>query len=70
MSYICTHCDHVFTCKRNLENHISIKACKRNSNFCKLCGNGFTTDTSMYRHVRSHCKIKIKSDSIKNEIYE
>ena len=70
MEYICTICQHNFACKRNLDNHVAIKACKSNMFFCKLCLKGFTTNTSMYRHMRSSCKIKIQSDTIKNEIYE
>ena len=44
-------------------------ACKKSKYYCKLCSKGFTTETSMYRHMRQSCKTKQKEDALKNEIY-
>lgn len=66
-SYSCPNCDRVFTQKDNLEYHISKNACKQYTHFCKFCEKGFTTETSMYRHIRTACNVKFNKD---NEIHK
>ncbi|VBB17911.1 hypothetical protein YASMINEVIRUS_374 [Yasminevirus sp. GU-2018] len=66
----CSSCGKTFTCRRNLDKHIEKNACKQYSNYCKFCRKGFTTETSMYRHMRSSCKIKKEDDVERDKIYE
>ncbi len=68
--WICSDCDKKFTCKRNLDYHISNKACKKYTHYCKFCDKGFTSEISMNRHVKEVCPVKKKNDDEKNEIYE
>jgi hypothetical protein len=68
--YACLKCNRVFNRKDNLEIHINKNACKQYTHYCKFCKKGFTTETSMYRHVRTSCKIKKEDDSAKDKIYE
>lgn len=70
MSFVCGDCNKMFTRKANLEYHVEKNACKKQDYECKLCGIGFTTKTSMYRHIRISCKVKKEDDIEKNSIYE
>ncbi|VBB18593.1 hypothetical protein YASMINEVIRUS_1056 [Yasminevirus sp. GU-2018] len=67
---LCPNCAREFPRKRNLDNHLAKNACKQYAHFCKLCEKGFTTETSMYRHVRTSCKVKKENDNEKSKIYE
>ncbi|VBB17718.1 hypothetical protein YASMINEVIRUS_181 [Yasminevirus sp. GU-2018] len=68
--YICDKCDREFTQKSNLDYHINNNACKSFSHFCKWCRKGFTTPSSMYRHMRLNCAVKKEEDGKKTEIFE
>ena len=68
--YKCNLCNKIFTSNHGLEYHITNNACKIYDNYCKFCDKGFTTETNMYRHIRTSCKIKQKNDDDKNIIYE
>ena len=37
---------------------------------CKLCGNKFNSNISMYRHMRTACKVKKQEDVTKEDILE
>ncbi|VBB18287.1 hypothetical protein YASMINEVIRUS_750 [Yasminevirus sp. GU-2018] len=65
----CEGCGKSFNRKEHLEYHISHGACKDNKHYCKLCDKGFTTATSMYRHMRSSCKVKKQNDDEKESVY-
>jgi len=69
-SNICPICKKTFGRKDGLKRHIVNNACKIYTHFCKTCSKGFTTETSMYRHMRKACKIKKHEDTDKNEICE
>jgi uncharacterized sporulation protein YeaH/YhbH (DUF444 family) len=66
----CEKCGKTFYAKAQLQYHINKNACKENTHFCNMCGKGFTTATSMYRHMRQSCKVKQANEREKNEIYE
>jgi hypothetical protein len=68
--YSCDICDATFTQKPQLEYHKAHNACKQCKYFCKYCEKGFTTDNSMYRHMKHNCKIKKQEDENKDKIYE
>jgi hypothetical protein len=70
MAYVCNICKKSFARKRNLDYHNNNNACKIDEYHCQYCDNGFTTKTSMYRHIQNNCKIKKKDELQKNEIYE
>ena len=67
-SNICNTCKKTFGRKDGLKRHIDNNACKIYTHFCKVCSKGFTTETSMYRHMRKACKIKKHEDTDKNDI--
>ena len=69
-NHVCTECNRVFARKENLDNHVKKQACKKLVHFCKFCNKGYTTETSMYRHMRSACKVKKTNDDEKDKIYE
>ena len=54
----CDKCDKIFNQKAHLSYHIKNNACKIYSYFCKYCNKGFSSDSSMYRHMKYNCKIK------------
>ncbi len=73
----CNICTKIFKRRTNLEYHTQNnvcsgrileinKDCKYN---CKYCNKGFTTGTSMYRHMNRTCKVKKSVDEKKEEIY-
>jgi hypothetical protein len=68
--YTCLKCNKSFKQKGHLEHHETKNACKEYSHHCKLCDKGFTTASSMYRHIRNNCQVKKKDDVEKNGIYE
>lgn len=70
MNFKCDTCGREFCSKYRLKTHVEKNACKIYTHFCKYCGKGFTTETSMYRHARSSCPVKKKTDEEKNTIYE
>lgn len=51
-SFICKICNHKFECHKHLESHLERKAYKIHKYYCKYCCKGFTTDNSMYRHIK------------------
>jgi hypothetical protein len=67
--HICKKCKKRFARANILKDHMNGTACKKSNYYCKLCSKGFTTETSMYRHMRQSCKTKQKEDALKNEIY-
>jgi hypothetical protein len=58
----CNTCNKKFKRKENLDYHIEHKACKTYSHRCKYCDVGFTTATSMYRHIKKSCTVKKKEE--------
>jgi len=68
-TFVCKKCKKTFARAYILKNHIEGNACKKCNYNCKLCAKGFTTETSMYRHMRKSCKTKKKEETLKNEIY-
>lgn len=70
MSYKCKKCNKVFKRNEYLQYHITNNSCKKNSHFYRFCNKGFTTLTSMYRHMRSNCAVKKQEDIERDLIYE
>jgi hypothetical protein len=68
--YMCETCGKTFKQKGHLDYHIEHNACKEHVHRCRLCNKGFTTATSMYRHVRTSCAVKNKDEENKIQIYE
>ena len=66
--HICGKCNTSFVRKRNLDNHILKKACKQKDYKCKYCNKGFTSDSSMYRHIRTICNKKNEKDNRLKEL--
>lgn len=62
MKYECNNCHKVFTCRSGLKYHQSNNVCVKKDYVCKYCPKTFTTETSMYRHMRTVCKQKAKQD--------
>ena len=58
MDFVCDKCNKNFNQKAHLKYHIEKEVCEGKSFQCNFCGKGFTTHTSMYRHIRNSCKIK------------
>ena len=54
----CDLCNKKFKRKENKEYHVRNKACKVKEYVCKYCQKGFTTATSMYRHMKHNCKAR------------
>lgn len=54
----CNKCTRCFSQKGNLKYHIEKNACRTNNYHCKYCNKGFTSDSSMYRHMKYNCKEK------------
>jgi len=67
MDTTCEKCKRVFDMKSHLKYHIDNNSCKDVNYKCKLCNKGFTTKTSMYRHLRGTCKVKIEDNKVKIE---
>jgi hypothetical protein len=75
--YECDRCSKLFSRKESLSYHITKNVCTgiyhdnaTDGEFqCKFCGKGFTTSTSMYRHVNHTCKIKKTEDKNRDLIY-
>jgi hypothetical protein len=68
--YKCDKCDRVFSQKGNLKYHIDNNACKISNYDCKYCKKGFTSDSSMYRHMKYTCKMKQQVIEEKEMMYE
>jgi hypothetical protein len=68
--HICIDCEKSFKQKSHLDYHVTNKACKDMKYNCTFCNKGFTTDTSMYRHMKHTCKIKKAKECEKEMIYE
>lgn len=69
-NFICNKCNREFSQKKGLDYHVNNNACKQYSFFCKHCNDGFTTRSSMYRHIQKFCKVKKKNEKDKEDIYE
>lgn len=61
-NFKCEKCEQTFSTKQCLQGHITRNACKIPTVFCKYCKSGFTTETSMYRHMRKSCKVKKETE--------
>lgn len=68
-NYVCEKCNKQFKQKGHLLYHVENNACKVYNFECSYCNKGFTTSTSMYRHIRQTCKIKKSEDNNRDEIY-
>jgi hypothetical protein len=62
---VCDKCGYVFMRRFHLEKHIKNKSCKIRKHECKYCDKKFTTENSMYRHMKYSCKVKKKEDKKK-----
>lgn len=69
-SYKCNNCKSEFRFKKNLEYHINNNVCMVCDFICKFCNKQYTTETNMYRHIRTTCRVKKNEDSKKDEIYD
>jgi len=70
MANRCEKCNREFDTKSHLTYHVDKNACKIIKYNCKYCNKGFTSKTSMYRHLRITCKVKIDDDNEKKDIYD
>ena len=70
MSFTCDECAQNFSTKQRLQSHVLKKACKVKNFHCKYCDKSYTTETSMYRHVRNQCHVKKEEDKEKKAIYD
>ena len=70
MDCSCEKCGRIFDTKAHLNYHVDNNACKESNHHCHMCNKGFTTSTSMYRHMRTACKVKKEEERNKNVIYE
>ena len=68
--YICFECTKTFTTKQNLKYHQNKKVCTNGTYKCQFCYRKFTTNNSMYRHMKYSCKVKLRNDEEKNAIFE
>ena len=67
MNFSCDECDIIFSSKHALTYHLNNDVCKKKEYPCKYCVKTFTTETSMYRHMRLSCKAKKEEDENENE---
>ncbi|VBB17548.1 hypothetical protein YASMINEVIRUS_10 [Yasminevirus sp. GU-2018] len=71
--FVCDICSKAFNRKAHLEYHVSREVCTavgKEKYKCKFCDKGFTTSTSMYRHMKHTCGVKKDEDSKRDEIFE
>jgi predicted RNase H-like nuclease (RuvC/YqgF family) len=68
--YKCETCEIIFTNKSHYDYHVTNGECKQIKFKCKMCGKVFTTNNSMYRHMKHTCKVKKQAEDEKNKIYE
>ena len=79
--YECELCSKIFKRRCGLTYHADKKVCvgktylsdngdNDNTYKCKFCNKGFTSATSMYRHVNHNCKIKRADTQNKEKILE
>lgn len=61
-THMCTKCNRIFANERNLEQHALKNSCKNVTCYCKICGKGFSSESSMYRHMRTICKVKKENE--------
>ena len=72
----CDHCGREFKRKGNLTYHTKNNVCRGNVKTndkqfkCRYCAKGFTTSTSMYRHMNHACRIKKSEDNRRDEIFK
>ena len=66
--YICDNCKKVFRSTKNLKYHTDNKVCYDKNNECKYCGSKFASDISMYRHIRTACKVKKEQETQKKDL--
>lgn len=67
-NYICSICGKKFKRNENLRYHTDHFVCNTKDHTCKYCGSKFASKSTMYRHVREHCKVKKETDNEKEEI--
>lgn len=70
MVYSCSECNKAFQKKSHLDYHVEHKSCKDPRFFCKYCEKGFTSDSSMYRHMKHTCKERVRQEDDNNEMKE
>ena len=70
MVYSCSECNKSFQKKSHLDYHVEHKSCKVPRFFCKYCEKGFTSDSSMYRHMKHTCKERVRQNNNNNEMKE
>ena len=66
----CKICKHVFKREYYYKKHIAKQRCKKKKYKCRYCDDKFTTDNSMYRHMKHSCQVKKEEDKKKNMIFE
>ena len=68
--FTCNLCNHNFSSKQCLTYHKSNNACKKKQNKCRYCNKYFSSNSTMYRHMRLVCKVKKEYDTNKDNIYK
>lgn len=63
----CDNCGLTFTSSGGLKYHIDNDVCAKKEYACKYCPKSFTTETSMYRHIRQYCKGEKDNDQSDDE---
>jgi len=66
----CNKCGHKFGRQYHLDKHLENKSCKTRNYKCRHCDMMFTTDNSMYRHMKHNCNVKKDNDNKRNMISE
>jgi len=66
----CNNCGHEFGRRYHLDKHLENKSCKTRNYKCKYCDKMFTTDNSMYRHMKHNCNVKKDDENKRNTIFE
>ena len=66
--FCCKKCGKTFKRRENMDYHITEAVCEEKTVNCNMCNCKFSSKATMYRHIRSYCKVKKQNDSEKEEI--